>query len=143
MKNLAFVCLALLAATGCSKKDGAGGGTDCAGVIPAAVDRVTPEMEKDMAQLPKEKVAQLNAKMKEVLMARCTEDKWPAEHLKCLEAGKTNADMKACDKLLPDDQRKKLKTAMKEAMSGIIDLSCAPGSMGKPAAAPAGSGSGS
>ena len=135
--KLSYLFVALIAVAGCKKKDDAGGGAaagggdDCGSVIPAAVDRVMPEMAKEMAALPPEKVAQIGPKMKEVLLSHCVADKWPAEHLKCLAAGKTNEDMKACDKTLPKDAKDKLTADLGQAMKSIIDLSGGPGSMGK------------
>ena len=153
MKYLLFVCATTLAVTGCKKKDDAAAtapaGDDCGSVIPAAIDRVMPEMAKQMTGLPPEKVAQIGPKMKEVLLTRCVADKWPAEHLACIAVGKTNADMMKCDKSLPQDAKDKLKADLAVAMKDILDLGGGPGAMGKPhedtgsAAPAAGSDSGS
>lgn len=144
MKHLVLVLATLVAVTGCSKKkeDAAGGGSatggggdDCGSVIPAAVDRVMPEMAKEMAALPPDKMAQLGPKMKEVLLTRCNADKWPAEHLACLAVGKTNADMQKCDKTLPKDAKEKLKADLGVAMKDILgDMTGGPSSVAKPKA---------
>ena len=110
--------LAALAVVGCKKQE-AGGASDCGSVIPAAVDRVMPELAKAMAALPPEKVAQLGPKTKEILLARCAADRWSADQLACYTAGKTTADMTACDKALPAAARDKLEADLHAAMASI------------------------
>lgn len=123
MSKLSCLLVVALALVACKKKDGAaGGGDDCASVIPGAVDRVVPDMEKDLGgAVPKDKLAQIAPKLKEVLLVRCKEDKWSADYLKCLANGKSSADMDACDKLLPKEQKDKVDKALEEALAPIME----------------------
>lgn len=109
--------IAALAVVGCKKHEAGG---DCGSVIPATVDRVMPELAKAMAALPHEKVAQLGPKTKEILLARCAADRWSAAQLACYAAGKTTADMTACDKALPTAARDKLEADLHTAMTSLV-----------------------
>src|ERR1051326_7562920 len=93
--SIAFVAaLSLVAFTGCKKK---GGGGDCASTVNSAVDRMmdqqmkegmkeagdkmTPEMKKQADDM----AAAMKPKMKTAMTAACTEDKWSADALKCMD----------------------------------------------------------
>ncbi|MBA3393732.1 MAG: hypothetical protein H0T89_13880 [Deltaproteobacteria bacterium] len=94
MRNLTsalVVVLLLAAASGCKKKPGGG---DCAASLDNAMTVSLPEMKKN--NVPDDAIP----KMKQVSLARCTEDKWSADVLKCLAESKTSADVTGCqDKL--------------------------------------------
>lgn len=117
MKNLSIVLLAALSVAACKK---AGGASECASVMPPAVDRIMPDLKKENAGIPEDKLATFATSMKSVLVKRCTEDKWSAEYLKCVSNGKTADDMQKCDKTLPKDQKDKLDKDLEDAMKPMM-----------------------
>ena len=140
MNKLSMLLFASLALAGCKKK---ASGDDCANVIPAAVDRVMPEMQKEMGgAMPADKVTAMGTKMKDVLIKRCTEDKWSADYLKCLGNGKTSADMETCDKTLPKDQKEKLDKDLGDAMKDMMGDMAGSGSADMAGSGSAAAGSG-
>ena len=144
MKNVSIVFLAALSFAACKK---GGGASECASVVPAAIDRSMPDMKKEMAGVPDDKLAAFGTSIKGVMVKHCTEDKWSADILKCLAAGKTGDDMQKCSKAIPKDQQDKLDKDMEEAMKPLMaDMMKAAGGGAPPAgdmagsaAAPAGS----
>lgn len=140
MTKLSFVLVLSLAAFGCKKKDdAAAGGGDCGPTVTAAVERVHGSMEKDLAGagVPADKIAQVAPKMTEVLLKRCTEDKWGDAYLKCVNEGKTAEDMEKCGSKLPKDQAKKIDDDLKTAMEPLLGkMDGSPGSVAKPNSAP-------
>ena len=147
MKNFSIILLAALSFAACKK----GGGSECAAVMPAAVDRIMPDMKKEMAGVPDDKLASFGTSMKGVLVKRCVEDKWSPDYLKCVSAGKTADDMQKCDKTLPKDQKDKLDKDLEDAMKPLMadmmkhadGAAPAGGVMAGSAAAPAGDMAGS
>lgn len=135
MKNLAFVLVAALpfAALGC-KKGGAGG--DCAAAINHSM-----ELSKDMMVKMGTDDATM-AKMKDVGIQHCKDDKWSDDAIKCMVDAKAMADAQACYGKLTQEQR----DAMKNATKDLRPTAPAAGSTATPPAgsaamAPGGSGS--
>ncbi len=145
MKNFSIVLLAALSFAACKK---GGGASECASVVPAAIDRMMPDMKKEMAGIPDDKLAAFGTTIKGVMVKRCTEDKWSADTLKCMSNGKTGDELQKCSKALPKDQQDKVDHDMEEAMKPLMaDMMKAAGAgappagdmAGSAAAAPAGS----
>src|ERR1700704_2970382 len=99
MKKISIIFVSVLsiaAFTGCKKKGG-----DCAGTINGMMDRMmqdgmksagdkmTPEMKKAGEEMMK--------KMSEPMIKVCTDDKWSAEALKCMDEAKDEASGKKCE----------------------------------------------
>jgi hypothetical protein len=129
--SIAFVAALSLAAFGGCKKDkggggggGGGGAADCS-AVPAAIDRMMAEAKNDprMKDMPpeakkmaEEMAAKMAPKMKEAMLSSCNEDKWSADALKCIAAGKTQADMEKCQGMLTPEQKSKVEKKIMEAM---------------------------
>ena len=114
MKNLSlmFAALVALSSAGCKKKsDSAAGGPTCAQAVSHSMDLSKAEMEKmgtDTAMM---------AKLVDVGVKRCTEDKWSPEAIKCMADAKTMTDAQGCyGKLSKEQQDAMNKAAMEMAM---------------------------
>ena len=108
MKNLSLVLVAALsfAAIGCKKKAAPGGG-DCATAVHHSMDLSKAEMAK-MGTDDK-----MMAKMVDIGIQRCKDDKWSNEALKCMTDAMTMNDAQACySKLTPEQQKKMNEAAM-------------------------------
>jgi len=126
MKKILFVLLALAAAAGCKKKGG-----DCT----AAIDHSMELSKADMSKMPGMD-DKMMAKLKDVAVSHCKDDKWPAEALKCMTDAKTESDAQACYGKLSQDQQQKMNQAMMDAMKSAMPAA-------PPPAPPAGSDTGS
>jgi hypothetical protein len=146
MKKFSIVLasvLALSALGGCKKKGG-----DCAATINGMMDRMSADAMKDdkakMTPEMKKMADEMMKKMSEPMIKACSDDKWSAEALKCMDDAKAEDDGKKCEKMLTPEQSKHMEKVMSEAM-GMGDKPSMGGdkpAMGdKPAepAAPAGS----
>jgi len=140
MTKIGIVLVALCALAGCKKSGG-----DCAGTINGFMDRVmgaemkaagdkaTPEMKKMADDMMKQ--------MSTTMIKVCTDDKWSAEALKCMDDAKDEASAKKCDGTLTPEQKKHLDDAMAEAMGMGMGKHKAKDESAPPAVeAPAGSG---
>jgi len=120
------MCLAMFAA--CKK------GGDCAAAADKAVasDKHTPP--------------EIAGKVKDVMVKRCTEDKWPKEAVDCFLNAKDDHEAKACGDKIPKDAQEKLMGDLMPIMMGAMSKHM--GEMGgsamtpppAPSMAPAGSG---
>jgi hypothetical protein len=121
MKNVSFLFVVALslAAFGCKKKGG-----DCDSAINHSMELSKADMQKMAGGDDK-----MLATMRDIGLQRCKEDKWPDAVLTCMNDAKTEKDAQACYGKLTPDQREKMNKAAMDAM--------------KPAAAPAGSDTGS
>ena len=110
MKNLSFVFIAALsvAAVGCKKK---GGDADCAAAINHSMELSKSDMQK-MGTDDK-----MMAKMADLGIQHCKDDKWPADATKCMTDAKTMQDAQACYSKLTSDQRDKMNKAAMEMMT--------------------------
>ena len=139
MKNLAFVLVAALpfAALGC-KKGGAGG--DCAAAINHSM-----ELSKDMMVKMGTDDATM-AKMKDVGIQHCKDDKWSDDAIKCMVDAKAMADAQACYGKLTQEQRDAMKNATKDlrpaAAGGSAAAAPATGNAGSAPEGSAAAGSG-
>lgn len=146
MNKLLLVSVLSLAAFGCKKK---GGGADC----DKAIDHSMELSKADMAKMGVDD--KMMAKMKDLGIKHCNDDKWSDDAKKCMADAKTMADAQGCYGKLTQDQRDKMnKAAMELAPAptaptpaeGAGNGTAAQGSQGSEelasGAEPAGSGSG-
>jgi len=145
--SIAFIAtLSIVAFSGCKKKGGAG---DCASTVNSAVDRMMDQQMKEgmkeggdkmtpeMKKMAEDMANQMKPKMKAAMTKSCTDDKWSADALKCMDDAKTMDEMEKCEAKLTPDQKKNMDKAMNDAM-GMGDMG-GHGDMAGSAAAPAGS----
>jgi hypothetical protein len=120
MKNfsIVFVVALSLAASGCKKK----GGADCDKAIANSM-----ELSKaDMAKMPGID-DKMMAKLKDLGVQHCKNDKWSDETVKCMSGAKTQAEAQGCyGKMTPEQQQKMNK--------GMMELMTPPGAGGSAAA---------
>jgi hypothetical protein len=119
MRSSALVALglagALLASAGCGKKAGAGDAPDC-GQLGATL---VTAMKKAMADSPtipaetKKGVDTLATAIKDRIVMRCTDDKWPPEVRACMsEARGDDGLMRTCSEKMPKELRDKFEIDM-------------------------------
>src|SRR4051812_42987633 len=128
-----FVAALSLAAFGCKKK----GGGDCDKAIAKSMEVSKADMQKMGVD------DKMMAKMSDLAVKHCKDDKWSDEALACMTNAKSETEAQGCyDKLTPDQREKMNKAAMEMAPtptgSGAAMGSDATGSAGS---AMAGSGS--
>ncbi len=147
MKKLSvvFVAALSLAAFGCKKKDAdsgsgsgnaagssssasGGGGGDCS----AAIANSMAVSKADMAKAPGIDDTVL-AKMHDLAVKHCTDDKWPDDAIKCMVGAKTQVEAQGCYGKLTPEQQDKMSKALIHLMTPPAD---AAGSGTAPAAAP-------
>ena len=121
--SIAFV--AVLALVGCKKDGGSsaaagggGGGGDCAVSIGKGVDKMAAARSggKDLTPEIKAKMDEFTGKMKDVIVKRCTDDKWPAEVIACFETVSSRPDMMKCQGMLPQDQQDRVRAEVRDLM---------------------------
>jgi hypothetical protein len=134
MTKLPFVLAIALsfAATGCKKKG------DCTAAINHSMDLAKADMQKMPGMDDK-----IVDKLKSIGVQHCTDDKWPAEVLTCMNDAKTETDAQACYSKLSKDQQDKMNGAMMEEMMKSAGGGKMGGGAGSAAAAPASGGAGS
>ena len=106
MKKTSIVLVATLslAALGCERKGG-----DCDKAIAHSMDL----SKATMAKMPGVDDKML-AKMRDLGLRNCKDDKWPAEAVTCMADAKTEAEAQGCyGKLTPDQQ-----ASMNKAVGG-------------------------
>jgi|GEM_PF-1300956 len=108
MTKITLVLVAALsfAGVGCKK------GSDCGGAIAHSL-----ELSKaDMAKMPGFDDKMMD-KMRALGVQRCTDDKWSAEAVTCMNDAKTEADSQGCYGKLTAEQRDKMNKAAMEMMT--------------------------
>jgi hypothetical protein len=152
-----FLALSLVA--GCKK--GGSAASQCSDAISKGVDKMIalrkekmegsampPELKAKMEERAK-KMDEVSGALKQAITNRCTEDKWPADVIKCYGDASSMEELRSCREKLPADQQTKLKAeemqVMMKAMGGPGGMP-APHSMGgtppNPPANPPAAGSG-
>lgn len=137
MRNLSFAFAAVLAlaAVGCKKKAGsAAGGPSCAQAVSHSMDLSKAEMEKmgtDTAMM---------AKLVDLGVKRCTEDKWSPEAIKCMNDAATMTDAQGCYGKLSKEQQDAMNKAAMEMAMPSHEQATGSGSAGSGDAGSAGSG---
>ena len=106
MKNisLAFITVLAFAAPGCKKK-----GADC----DKAINNSMELSKADMAKMPGMD-DKMMAKMKDVGVQHCKDDKWPDDAVKCMSDAKSETDAQGCYEKLSKDQRHNMNKAVME-----------------------------
>jgi hypothetical protein len=51
-------------------------------------------------------------KISELMLARCTEDRWPAEAIACMANARKPTDTEGCEQMLTPEQRERMQQAM-------------------------------
>ena len=130
MKHLLLV--AVLAASGASSKHApaseTGSAAACADGAAKAVSALPGGLTGPAAEVP--------AKLRAILTARCTEDRWPAAPIDCYAKVHDMMGMKACRELLPADQQQKLMTEIRTVMMGAAAGGMPPHATGGPSGGP-------
>ena len=103
MKTISLAFVSIVLAIGCKKS-----GPDCA----KAVDRGL-ELAKGGAEM-KGLDDQTLAKMRELGIQHCKDDKWPDEAVQCIIDAKALPDAQACYGKLSAEQRGKMNSAAKD-----------------------------
>ena len=129
MKNFALVFVAALsfASVGCKKK--AAGGSDCSQAVNHSMELSKGEMQK-MGTDDK-----MMAKMVELGIQHCKDDKWSNDALKCMVDAKTMADSQGCYGKLSKDQQDKMNKSVMEMATPTAGSADAAGSAGSADAA--------
>jgi len=112
MKKLLLLA-AVLAFGSCKKSDdaakgGGGDGPSCEAAISKAVAKLPAGMNPTATGV--------SDRLKAVLTARCTEDKWPAEVIACYEGASSMPAMKACREKLSPELASKAQVEIQRAM---------------------------
>jgi len=81
---------------------------DCATVVENALKLSKDELKAAIPTLDDTLMAKVTA----AALARCNEDKWSSESLRCLNAAKTGRDVAQCQQKLTPEQRDKLQQAI-------------------------------
>lgn len=105
-------------AAGC-KKDDKGGGGDC----DALGKKVVEDQKKEMGDVPpemKKMAEEMLAKGAALVVTSCKEDKWSKEAIDC--GLKSKDPEKECEKLLTDEQQKKMEERMEKAMGDMMGM---------------------
>ena len=114
-RNILFVAIALTAAVGCKKKDGAGGGSDCAGAVDHMMQVQMGSMPKDMPADMKKQMDDMMGKAKAAIIKSCVDTKWSGDAISCIKSIKSEDESKKCDEKLTKDQRDAAEKAAADA----------------------------
>ena len=106
-------------AAGCKKdeKGGEGGGCEALG------KKVVEDQKKEMGDVPpemKKMAEEMLAKGAALVVTSCKEDKWSKEAIDC--GLKSKDPEKECEKLLTDEQQKKMEERMEKAMGDMMGM---------------------
>jgi hypothetical protein len=113
--SLAFVAVLAVAAVGCKKSGG--GDADCTASVTKGIDQMAASRSgKDLRPEVKAKMDDFTSKMKGVVIQRCTEDKWPADVVKCFDTVASRPDMMKCQGMLPQDLQDKVRGQVRDLM---------------------------
>jgi len=105
MTKISLVFVLSIAALGCKKKGG-----DCDKAIAKGMELSKADMQKMGVD------DKMMAKMQDLGIKHCKDDKWSDEALACMTNAKTEAEAQGCyDKLTPDQRDKMNKAAMELA----------------------------
>ena len=123
MKHLVVIAALLV---GCSKSSG----SDCATSIGKGMEKFA-EQTKSRVPNPEMQAAmtEMAGKLKDTLIKRCTEDKWPSEVVNCFTTVSDRPGMQQCQQKLNDEQRDKLLADIRNVMMGQFGGGKMPGGM--------------
>jgi len=124
MKHLVLITALLV---GCSKS-----GSDCATSIGKGMEKFA-EQAKSRAPNPEmqQAMTDMAGKLKDTLIKRCTEDKWPSEVVNCFTTASDRPAMQQCQQKLSDEQRDKVIADIRQVMMGG-GMKMPPGMAGHP-----------
>jgi hypothetical protein len=111
MKKL-LLFSAVLAFGACKKSDDAAKGGAAGPSCEAAITKATAKLPAGSNPA----ATGVQERLKSVLIARCTEDKWPAEVITCYETASGMPGMKACREKLPPELANKAQAEIQRAM---------------------------
>jgi hypothetical protein len=77
-----------------------------------SADKMTPDQKKTVEDMANE----LKPKMKAALAKSCTDDKWSADALTCMDDAKTMMEMEKCESKLTPEQKMNSDKAIQEAV---------------------------
>jgi len=105
-RSIVFTAVLLLATASCGKQAPTPPAPDCAG----AVDNILKVSQEDI-----QKASIDSAKLKDVLLGRCKEDKWSGDVTKCVIAAKMTQGLTNCqDQVMTPEQKDKLAKAIQD-----------------------------
>lgn len=104
---------AAVAGAGCSKTQAS---TPCAQSIHGVLERALASNDDDQ-----ETVREFERKLGDMLTNLCTEDRWSAPMLACLDEATDAASAKSCSSKLSQDQLNHLNKKLGEAMGGAAN----------------------
>ncbi len=104
--SIAFVAALSLASSGCKK-----GGADCSKAIANSMAVSKADMQKMPGVDDK-----MMAKMADVGVQHCKDDKWPDDAITCMTDAKTQAEAQDCYGKLTVDQQQRMQKAAMELM---------------------------
>lgn len=117
MKTILFATVIAFAASGCSKKETAGGADSCAPAIGAAIDNMLASRKGgDPAMM--DQMNKVGTALRGVLIERCTTDKWDAKVIACFKTATDQPSIKKCRELLPAEQAQKVQADIIKVMTG-------------------------
>jgi hypothetical protein len=119
--SIVFVAALSLAPFGCKKK----GGADC----DKAITNSMALSKADMAKTPGID-DKMMAKMRDLGLQHCKDDKWSDDIVKCMSDAKTQAEAQGCYGKMTPEQQEKMSRAMMEMMTPPGGGSAAGGSAG-------------
>lgn len=122
MTKLSFILVGALAIGGVGCKKKAADGADCA----KAIDHSMELSKADMSKMPGMD-DKMMAKMRDVGVQHCNDDKWPEEARKCMVDAKTMADAQGCYGKLTQDQRDKMNKAAMDLATPPSDTTAGSG----------------
>jgi len=120
--SLVFVAAASIAALGCGKKGGAGGGGDCDSAVNHMINTMMADQGKDAPPEMKKMMEGMMKSMKTVMTDSCKKDGWSSEAIACIAAAKDEAAGKACESKFTKAQKDGLENALKAAMSKAMGM---------------------
>lgn len=107
--RISWLFAVALCAVGCGKKSSTPKG-DCTASVENAVQVSTDELKKN--NVPDSAIPNI----REASIARCNQDKWSNEVLKCFADAKKPDDIKKCNEMMTKDQRDAMAKALESAM---------------------------
>jgi hypothetical protein len=127
MKTAFALTLALSLFGGCKKRSAA---SQCSDAVTKSVDKMIasrkqrldeqgsnlpPELKARMEERSKQ-MDEVSGGLKQAMTNRCTEDKWPADVLKCFDGADSMESIRKCHQMLPADQGQKLQAEILQVM---------------------------
>jgi hypothetical protein len=125
MKTIGLL-VALTLFAGCKK--GGSAASQCSDSISKGVDKMIairkekmqkadmpPELKAKMDERAK-KMDEVSGALKQAITNRCTEDKWPADVIKCYGDASSMEELRSCREKLPADQQAKLRNEEMQVM---------------------------